>query len=371
MAKVAISHLVKRFGDGTLAVDDVSIDVQDGEFMVLLGPSGCGKTTTLRCVAGLERQTSGDIVIGERVVNHLAPADRDIAFVFQFYALYPHMSAYDNIAFPLRAAKIAEQEVRTRVHRVAQLMRIEESLMRRPDKLSSGEQQRVALCRAIVRHPHVFLMDEPLTNLDPALRLDMRVELKALQQQLATTMLYVTHDQIEAMSMARRIAVMNKGVLQQVGTPLEVYDHPATLFVAGFIGSPPMNLQPCEVQSDRLVMQGVSINISADQVQRLTVSKVTRLKVGVRSEDITVSATTSASDEAAARGLIDAVEPLGDEIIYSVRVADGAGAAGAADRFWLAKTAPDTRFSVGDRVSLYFNSQRVHVFDQESERAIF
>jgi sn-glycerol 3-phosphate transport system ATP-binding protein/multiple sugar transport system ATP-binding protein len=231
MASVTINHLVKRFplpkgsdSDSFLAVDDVNLDIDDGEFLVLLGPSGCGKTTTLRCIAGLEEQSEGEIYIGETLVNGLPPGDRDIAFVFQFYALYPHMSAYDNIAFPLRSVKEDKAEVSRRVLEIAKLLRIEHILRRRPNSLPSGEQQRVALGRAIIRRPHVFLMDEPLTNLDAALRADMRVELKRLQADLRTTMVYVTHDQTEAMSMAHRIAVMNQAVLQQVGTALEVYD---------------------------------------------------------------------------------------------------------------------------------------------------
>jgi multiple sugar transport system ATP-binding protein len=234
MAEVRIHHLVKIFAGasgGKPAVDDVSLHVADGEFLVMLGPSGCGKTTTLRSVAGLERQTSGDIFIGDRLVNDLSPADRDIAFVFQFYALYPHLKAYDNIAFPLRAAGQQKAEVAERVHKAAQTLKIDHLLDRTPNRLSGGEQQRVALARAMVRRPQVFLMDEPLTNLDSSLRAEVRVEIKLLQAELGVTTLYVTHDQTEAMSLGHRIAVMNLGVLQQVGTPLEVYDHPATLFV--------------------------------------------------------------------------------------------------------------------------------------------
>src|SRR5258708_30914552 len=247
MAQVTIKDMVKRFPNGALAVDNLNLSVADGEFLVLLGPSGCGKTTTLRSIAGLERQTSGDILIGDRIVNDLPPGLRDIAFVFQFYALYPHMSVYDNIGFPLRDAQVKKVEVDQRVKLVAQQLRIEHVLHRRPNRLSSGDQQRVALGRAMVRQPQVFLMDEPLTNLDAALRADMRAELKHLQGDLGITMIYVTHDQTEALSMSQRIAIMNLGVLQQVGTPLDVYNHPATLFVAGFIGTPPMNFITCKV----------------------------------------------------------------------------------------------------------------------------
>ncbi len=253
MAEVHLSQVTKRFssrsGDasGVLAVHELDLDVADGEFLVLLGPSGCGKTTTLRMVAGLETASSGDIRIGERRVNDLPPGERDIAFVFQFYALYPHLSVRDNISFPLRAQQIPKEEVDRRVQEVSRRLRIEHILNRRPNRLPSGEQQRVALGRAMVRQPQVFLMDEPLTNLDASLRADMRVELKHLQQELGTTMLYVTHDQTEALSMSHRIAVMNLGVLQQVDTPLNIYNRPQTVFVARFIGSPPMNLLDARV----------------------------------------------------------------------------------------------------------------------------
>src|SRR5690349_19244629 len=220
MAEIRINRMTKRFGD-VVALHELDMHVRDGEFLVLLGPSGCGKTTTLRSVAGLERQSSGDIYIGDTLVNNLPPGDRDIAMVFQFYALYPHLSAYDNIAFPLRAQRVLAAEVDTRVRAVARVLRIEHLLKRRPKQLSGGEQQRVALGRAMVRRPRVFLMDEPLTNLDAALRADMRAELKHLQHDLGTTMVYVTHDQTEAMSMGQRIAVMNRGLIQQIGTPLE------------------------------------------------------------------------------------------------------------------------------------------------------
>src|SRR5258707_8633374 len=256
MAQVTIKVMVKRFPNGALAVANLNLSVADGEFLVLLGRSGCGKTTTLRSIAGLERQTSADILIGDRIVNDLPPGLRDIAFVFQFYALYPHMSVYDNIAFPLRAAQVKPDEVDRRVKNVAQQLRIEHVLKRRPNQLASGDQQRVALGRAMVRRPQVFLMDEPLTNLDASLRADMRVELKHLQSDLGVTMIYVTHDQTEAMSMGQRIAVMNLGILQQVGAPLDIYERPQTLFVAGFIGNPPMTLVNVSLDVDDFLRCG-------------------------------------------------------------------------------------------------------------------
>src|SRR6476660_6319114 len=245
MAEIRINHITKRFGD-FVALHELDLTIRDGEFLVLLGPSGCGKTTTLRSVAGLERQTSGDIFIGDTLVNNLPPGDRDIAMVFQFYALYPHFSAFDNIAFPLRTQRTPQAEIEERVRAVARTLRIEHLLRRRPKQLSGGEQQRVALGRAMVRRPRVFLMDEPLTNLDAKLRSEMRAEVKRLQKDLNATTIYVTHDQIEAMSMGDRIAVMKQGGIEQVGTPDEVYNHPKSRFVAGFVGSPAMNILPAE-----------------------------------------------------------------------------------------------------------------------------
>src|SRR3954454_15491563 len=239
MAGVLVKQLHKAFPDGTVAVEELDLEIGDGELFVMLGPSGCGKTTTLRCIAGLEEETSGQIVIGDEVVSGLKPSERDIAMVFQFYALYPHMTVRENMAFPLRAAKMPESEVNERVLEAARMLQLEPFLTRTPNKLSGGEQQRVALGRAMVRHPKAFLMDEPLTNLDAELRADMRAELKHVQERLNSTMVYVTHDQTEAMALGHRIAIMNKGRLEQLGAPMEVYNRPATLFAARVIGSPP------------------------------------------------------------------------------------------------------------------------------------
>ncbi len=244
MADVRVENLTKRF-DEVVAVNNLSLDVKDQEFMVFLGPSGCGKTTTLRAIAGLERPDEGSIYIDDILVNDLPPASRDVAFVFQFYALYPHMTVYDNMAFPLKAVKTPKPEIDQRVKEVAAVLQIESMLSRTPEKLSGGEMQRVALGRAMVRQPKVFLMDEPLTNLDAKLRSEMRAELKRLQKDLGATTIYVTHDQLEAMSMGDKITVMDSGVVQQIGNPSDIYDHPASLFVAGFVGSPSMNLLDC------------------------------------------------------------------------------------------------------------------------------
>ena len=360
MAQVTIKDMVKRFPNGALAVDNLNLSVADGEFLVLLGPSGCGKTTTLRSIAGLERQTSGDILIGDRIVNDLPPGLRDIAFVFQFYALYPHMSVYDNIAFPLRAAQVKKVEVDQRVKLVAQQLRIEHVLHRRPNRLSSGDQQRVALGRAMVRQPQVFLMDEPLTNLDAALRADMRAELKHLQGDLGITMIYVTHDQTEAMSMSQRIAVMNLGVLQQVGAPLDVYEHPATLFVAGFIGNPPMSFADVTLSTDDMLCgAGFALSLPADSAARVRLNQTQpNLVFGVRAEDIILM---SVSQPGIVLGSVITVEPLGDETIYTLRVGDVQ---------FRASTAPTARFAPDESVSLSFNMDRIHLFDAQTQKRV-
>jgi ABC-type sugar transport system ATPase subunit len=365
MAQVRIENLVKQFTAGFKAVNDLNLTINDGEFLTLLGPSGCGKTTTLRCVAGLEQQTSGDIRIGEQVVNGLPPGDRDIAMVFQFYALYPHLSAYDNMAFPLRAQKVPAAEVDQRVKRAAQLLRIEYLLNRRPTKLGAGEQQRVALGRAMVRRPQVFLMDEPLTNLDAKLRGEMRVELKTLQRDLNTTMIYVTHDQTEALSMAQRIAIMNRGVLQQVGTPLDVYNHPATLFVAGFIGSPPMNFVDCVfVDGPQPLVTDPSgmfrCPLAPGQRDKLVAAnKTSGLIFGVRAEDVQISPAPEGGD---VRAEIYTREPLGDEITYDLKIGD---------TIVRAKAPPTLRLAVGTPVGVIFDRNRTHLFDAGTTEAIF
>ena len=355
MAQVSLTNIVKEFSPGAPpAVDHLDLTIADGEFLVLLGPSGCGKTTTLRMIAGLEMPTSGEISIGERVVTHLPPGDRDIAFVFQFYALYPHLSVRDNISFPLRAQQVPKAEVDQRVSEIAARLRIEHVLKRRPNRLPAGEQQRVALGRAIVRQPQVFLMDEPLTNLDAALRADMRVELKHLQQELGTTTVYVTHDQIEAMSMSNRIAVMNLGVLQQVGTPLEIYNHPQTLFVATFIGSPPMNTVPCHIEADTRAISG-DFRLSLGEAGLPTGKDVI---LGIRSEAITL---VTGDSDADLRGEILVREPLGDETIYTVAVGGVT---------LVAKAPPRQMHQPGENVGLKIDRARVHLFDAATEQAL-
>ncbi|MBE2316495.1 ABC transporter ATP-binding protein [Solirubrobacter sp. CPCC 204708] len=313
MAEVHVNKLHKAFPDGTVAVEELSLEINDGELFVMLGPSGCGKTTTLRCIAGLEEETSGEIRIGDEVVSGLRPSQRDIAMVFQFYALYPHLSVRENMAFPLRAANAPESEINERVAEAARMLQLEPYLTRKPNKLSGGEQQRVALGRAMVRHPKAFLMDEPLTNLDAELRADMRAEVKHLQQRLGATMVYVTHDQVEAMALGDRIAIMNKGNLEQLGAPMEVYNRPATLFAARFIGSPPMNLIEAEVTNGHLTAAG-DLKIAAPE----GLQRGQKVIAGVRPEGLTVTESGEG-----VRGRVVSKEALGDETIYVVECEAG------------------------------------------------
>ena len=352
MAGVLVKRLRKEFPDGTVAVEELDLEISDGELFVLLGPSGCGKTTTLRCVAGLEQETSGQIVIGDEVVSGLRPSQRDIAMVFQFYALYPHMSVRDNLAFPLRAAKRPAAEVDERVHEAARMLRLEPYLTRRPGKLSGGEQQRVALGRAMVRHPKAFLMDEPLTNLDAELRADMRAELKHVQQRLNSTMIYVTHDQTEAMALGHRIAIMNDGRLEQLGAPMEVYDRPATLFAARFIGSPPMNLIEAEVTNGHLTAAG-GLRIGAPE----GIQRGDRVIAGVRPESFTVSE----SDPDGARGRVVSREALGDETIYVVETEAG---------LLNVRMPPTARFGEEQVVYVRHEGAAPPVYDPQTERLV-
>src|SRR3954466_713257 len=313
MAEVHVKRLHKMFPAGTVAVEELDLTIADGELFVMLGPSGCGKTTTLRCIAGLEDETSGQIRIGNELVSGLRPSQRDIAMVFQFYALYPHLSVWDNMAFPLRAAKRPDAEITERFAGAGRMLQLEPFLTRKPSKLSGGEQQRVALGRAMVRHPKAFLMDEPLTNLDAELRADMRAEVKHVQQRLNSTMIYVTHDQTEAMALGHRIAILNKGKLEQLGAPMEVYDRPATLFAARFIGSPPMNLIEAEVTNGHLTAAG-DLKIAAPE----GLKRGDRVIAGVRPENMTVAAQGEGVP-----GRIISREALGDETIYVVECEAG------------------------------------------------
>jgi multiple sugar transport system ATP-binding protein len=364
MAEVRVENLVKRFED-VVAVNDISLEVKDGEFVVLLGPTGCGKTTTLRCIAGLETPDSGEIYIDGRPVTKLSPAERDIAFVFQTFALYPHMRVYDNIAFPLKAVKLPKEEIDKRVREVAEILRISHLLSRRPGKLSGGEMQRVALGRAMVRRPKVFLMDEPLTSLDAKLRAEMRAELKRLQTDQNATTIYVTHDQLEAMSMGDRIAVMDAGKILQIGTPMDVYNHPENLFVAGFIGTPEMNMIPCEFVGKGDGGEIVAVNgaftlpLPTSMAQKIMAKATSRdLIFGVRAEDVLVHRTE-------APGRIPAeiyiIEPLGSENIVNVLVGPYR---------IKAKSAPTFYASIGEKVWIEFIMDRTHIFDRNTGLAI-
>lgn len=363
MARVEINNLTKRFGND-IAVNNVSLEVKDQEFLVLLGPSGCGKTTTLRCIAGLETPDEGEVRIGQTLVNDLAPKDRDVAMVFQSYALYPHMSIFDNIAFPLKNRNVPKNEITERVRRTADLLKITHLLNRKPKQISGGEAQRAALGRAIVREPKVFLMDEPLSNLDAKLRIYMRMELKKLQKELEITTIYVTHDQVEAMTMADRIAIMNRGVLQQLDTPDQIYHYPQKLFVAGFIGSPPTNFIDCTLieKNEEYFIETAIFTFPirrtiGDAIKQQATS--TELVLGVRPEDIVVhkKATPGASIE----GEIYILEPLGCEIILDLK---------AGEDLIKAKAPPDFRANSGEKVWLSFDMNKIHVFDKKTEKAI-
>jgi len=359
MAELKIRNVRKVYPNNVLAIETMSLDVADGEFIVLVGPSGCGKSTLLRMIAGLEEITAGEIQIGERVVNELEPADRDIAMVFQNYALYPHMSVYNNMAYGLRNRRTPAPEVDRRVRDAAKLLEIEMLLERRPRQLSGGQRQRVAMGRAIVRRPSVFLFDEPLSNLDAKLRVQMRIEIRHLQNRLKTTSVYVTHDQVEAMTLADRLVVMNGGAAEQIGTAPEVYAKPATTFVAGFIGSPAMNLISGRVEDGGTVLAaegGVKLRLPAAR----TGLQGRNIQLGVRPEDLVPCAESEASMVAE----IDLIEPLGAETLVYGHIGSGAASARITVRLHA------TIAAAQGRLALRFADSAVHLFDSESGRRI-
>jgi len=364
MARVTLSGLGKRYG-GVTAVRDVDLVVEDEEFVVLVGPSGCGKSTTLRMVAGLEEISAGTIAIGERVVNHLPPKDRDIAMVFQNYALYQHMSVYDNLAFGLRNRKVPEDRIRQEIDRAVQILGIGDLLARKPRQLSGGQQQRVALGRCIVRHPQVFLFDEPLSNLDAKLRAQMRIELKRLRERVATTSIYVTHDQVEAMTLGDRVVVMSDGLVRQVGTPLEIYSRPVSRFVAGFIGSPAMNFIEVRVagHGDGIDVRadGLRLDVPASRRDALAAYADRQVTLGVRPEHIAL-ANGAAAGAAAAEGRIEVTEQLGSELLADVLV--------GSTSLIVSRVDPEARLERGQPVGLAFNASRLHFFDPDSGAAI-
>ena len=362
MAEVIVRKLNKKF-DTNHVVKDVDLHIRDKEFVVFVGPSGCGKTTTLRMIAGLEAVTSGEILIGDTVVNEVPPMDRDIAMVFQNYALYPHMSVANNMAFGLKMRKFDKSEIQTRIRRAAEILSIGELLHRKPRQLSGGQRQRVALGRAIVRDPKVFLFDEPLSNLDAKLRVQMRVELKKLHERLGTTAIYVTHDQVEAMTLGDRVVVMKDGVVQQVGEPLELYNSPANRFVAGFIGSPAMNFAEVTLARDsgRLwaMAPGLKIGVPEPIAQRANGRDGAKATIGIRPEDIHVAGPAD-GPESCFEAEIEVVEQLGSEILLDTRVGNTA---------FVASVDPTLHMRVHERLKLAFNPARMHLFDAETEAA--
>jgi multiple sugar transport system ATP-binding protein len=365
MASVTYDHVTKRFGD-VVAVNDLNIYISDKEFLVFVGPSGCGKTTALRLLAGLEEVTGGRIMISEQMVNDVAPKDRDIAMVFQSYALYPHMSVYDNMAFGLKLRKTPKAEIKRRVQSAAELLGIESLLDRKPRQLSGGQRQRVAVGRAIVREPKVFLFDEPLSNLDAKLRVETRANISKLHQQLQTTFIYVTHDQVEAMTMASRIAVINKGILQQIDTPQALYDRPNNLFVAGFIGSPAMNFFKAKLDKadGKMVVDGGSfhVEVPANRKDAYMPHVGKSVILGIRPEDIKDPQYSPPGIFAqAVDGKIDVTELMGKEIQLYVTTGDHS---------FVAIVDPRTSARMSDQFQVVFNMDNMHLFDPETEQAI-
>jgi len=388
MANIVLKDLTKRYPNGFEAVKHLSVEIAEAELLVLVGPSGCGKTTALRMIAGLEQITSGDLYIGGRRVNDVLERDRDIAMVFQSYALYPHMTVAQNIAFSLKLAKVPKRELKERVANAARLLGLEALLDRRPKQLSGGQRQRVAMGRAIVRQPQAFLMDEPLSNLDAQLRVHMRGEIQSLQKRLGVTTVYVTHDQVEAMTMGDRVAVLRDGVLQQVDTPSNVYDRPANLFVAGFIGSPPMNLAEATVEkaNGRLAVSLGETKIPLPERSGLGEWDGRKVVVGLRPEDL--HGPRSGSDgNVKIPAKVDRVEALGAQLLVYFNVdaplAQSAGVAaalgaeieevtyvGRSGSEFCATFEPRTGVRIGDDVSVTVDVDRLHFFDPETEDAL-
>jgi multiple sugar transport system ATP-binding protein len=400
MAQVAFERVSKIYPDGTRAVNDINLDIQDGEFMVLVGPSGCGKTTALRMVAGLEEISEGVLKIGERVVNHVPSRDRDIAMVFQSYALYPHLSVYENIAFGLRLKKMPKEEIEARVARAANILGLTDYLKRKPRALSGGQRQRVAMGRAIVREPAAFLMDEPLSNLDAKLRVQTRAEISKLQSDLGVTTIYVTHDQIEAMTMGSRVAVMRKGEIQQVDDPQTLYDRPVNLFVGGFIGSPSMNMLDAVIESSNgglaATVGDQTISLGPEALENHPALKGyigKKVILGIRPEDLEDAALeTGAPAERRLRGRLELKEALGSEIMahFAIKgahaetdetreLAKDVGAEGteqpigvAADEAVIVgRFGARSRIQQGDEVTAVVDTRALHFFDPQTGNGIY
>jgi multiple sugar transport system ATP-binding protein len=387
VAEIILEHVTKRFPDGALAVDDFNLDIADGEFVILVGPSGCGKSTTLNMIAGLEDITSGELLIGGQVVNQKSPKDRDIAMVFQSYALYPHMTVRENMGFALKLAKTPKDVINQKVEEAARILDLTQHLDRKPANLSGGQRQRVAMGRAIVRDPAAFLMDEPLSNLDAKLRVQTRTEVSRLQRRLGTTMVYVTHDQVEALTLGDRVAVMRSGLLQQVASPQELYDRPVNLFVAGFIGSPSMNFMSGTLEEGKLRTALGDIPVAGQLQQDLAGANVSRdVIVGIRPEDFEDEALVPAENRHNGMtfpATIDVVESLGSEkFVYfskelgAVETAElaelardsGRAEGGAAAETVVARLDPATQITEGQDTELWVDVRAVHVFDPATGR---
>ena len=368
MASLSLKHIYKKYPGGVTAVSDFCLEIKDKEFLVLVGPSGCGKSTTLRMVAGLEEISEGELFIGDKLVNDVAPKDRDIAMVFQNYALYPHMSVFDNMAFGLKLRKTPKEEIKRRVEEAARILDITHLLDRKPKALSGGQKQRVALGRAIVRNPKVFLLDEPLSNLDAKLRASMRTELTKIHQRVGTTFIYVTHDQVEAMTMATRIVVMKDGLIQQVDTPQNLYDYPVNLFVAGFIGTPQMNFINCVLEQkgeDLYITFGSnSLKIPAEKATNPALKEYVGKEIvaGIRPECIFDDAQSlKAMSDSVIECDVEVTELMGAEI-YLYLVAE--------ETSLTARVSPRSTSRAGDIVNVAFDMSRVHLFDKDTERYI-
>jgi multiple sugar transport system ATP-binding protein len=368
MASVKLKNVYKRYVGGVTAVNDFNIDIEDKEFVILVGPSGCGKSTTLRMIAGLEEISEGELYIGDKLVNDISPKDRDIAMVFQNYALYPHMTVFDNMAFGLKLRKTPKDEIKRRVHEAAKILDIEHLLDRKPKALSGGQRQRVALGRAIVREPKVFLMDEPLSNLDAKLRVQMRTEIGKLHQKLQTTIIYVTHDQTEAMTMGTRIVVMKDGYIQQIDTPQALYERPCNMFVAGFIGSPQMNFITAKVERRG---EEIHLMFGTDDI-KLPEGKAKKLEgtdyigreviMGIRPENLHDEAVFLDSlTDSIVEAKVEFVEMLGSETLLYLMLDD---------IDFVARVNPRTRARAGDTIKVAFDTNKIHLFDRETERVI-
>lgn len=368
MSSLSLKHIYKRYSKDVTAVKDFNLEIEDKEFIVFVGPSGCGKSTTLRMVAGLEEISEGELYIDGQLVNDLAPKDRDVAMVFQNYALYPHMTVYDNIAFGLKLRKIPKDEINKKVRDAAKILDIEHLLDRKPKALSGGQRQRVAMGRAMVREAKVFLLDEPLSNLDAKLRNQMRIEIAKLHQNLQTTFIYVTHDQVEAMTLGSKIVVMKDGIIQQVDTPTEIYNHPANMFVAGFIGSPQMNFLYGDVKEENgsIIVEvfGQKNALDKDKVHKIKACNYIEKQaiLGIRPEDIKIVTEQEGNRSYIVNGIIEVVENLGAEVLLHIK---------ANDRAFTIKTAKHQGEVIGDNIKFAIDLDKVHLFNEENQDTIF